>query len=297
MLTDPIAYSKRLDQAVRAISKKISEPPSIGLILGSGLGEFLNSLTGNTSLSYADIPNFPRSTVIGHSGNLVFNHIGSLPVLTMQGRTHYYEGYPIEEVVFPVRVLVKLGVQKLIVTNAAGGVNPRFKPGDLMLITDHINLMATNPLLGQNLDALGPRFPDMTEAYSSELQKLALAAAKENKIALRRGIYAALAGPSYETPAEIRMLALLGADAVGMSTVPEVIAANHAGVKVLGISCITNMAAGVLNKKLDHSEVLQTTKLVKDKFSSLLQAILERSASGKGIERNLRNEKKWKLKS
>lgn len=278
MLTDPTTYSKRLDQAVQAISKKISRPPSVGLILGSGLGEFLNTLTRNTSLTYAEIPYFPPSTVVGHSGNLVFNRVRGLSFVAMQGRIHYYEGYPIEEVVFPLRVLVKLGVQKLIVTNAAGGVNPKFRPGDLMLITDHINLMATNPLLGQNLDTLGPRFPDMTEAYSKELRKLALTVAKEKKIALRQGVYAGLAGPSYETPTEIRMLALLGADAVGMSTVPEVIAANHAGVKVLGISCITNMAAGILKKKLDHSEVLETTRLVRDKFSSLLRATLDKLA-------------------
>ncbi len=280
MLMDPTTYSKRLDEAAQAISKKISQPPSVALILGSGLGEFLNALTRNTSLSYAEIPYFPRSTVVGHPGNLVFNRVRGLSFVAMQGRIHYYEGYPIEEVVFPLRVLVKLGVRKLIVTNAAGGVNAKFKPGDLMLITDHINLMATNPLLGQNLDTLGPRFPDMTEAYSKELRKLALAAAKEKKISLRQGIYAGLAGPSYETPAEIRMLSSLGADAVGMSTVPEVIAANHAGVKVLGISCITNMAAGILKKKLDHSEVLETTTLVKDKFSSLLQETLDKLAVG-----------------
>ncbi|HEV8131322.1 MAG TPA: purine-nucleoside phosphorylase [Acidobacteriota bacterium] len=278
MLTDPDNYQRRLDEAVHAISKRVSHSPSVGLILGSGLGEVLNSLPGNTSMSYSEIPHFPRSTVVGHSGNLVFNRVARLPFIAMQGRVHYYEGYPMEEVVFPVRVLIKLGIKRLIVTNAAGGVKRKFRPGDLMLIADHINLMATNPLLGPNLDVLGPRFPDMSDAYSRDFRELARAAARKKKIPLQQGVYIGLAGPSYETPAEIRMLARLGGDAVGMSTVPEVIAANHAGVKVLGISCITNMAAGILRKKLDHSEVMATTARVNDKFATLMMGILEKLA-------------------
>lgn len=280
MLSNPVEYLRRLDGAVKAISRRISAPPSVGLILGSGLGEFLSDLTGNVSISYAEIPHFPRSTVVGHSGNLVFNGIGTLSFAAMQGRVHYYEGYPIAEVVFPVRVLARLGVRKLIVTNAAGGINKKFRPGDLMLITDHINLMATNPLMGQNLDALGPRFPDMSEAYCRKFLALAGEVARERGTDVQQGIYVGLAGPSYETPAEIRMLATLGADAVGMSTVPEVIAANHAGMKVLGLSCITNMAAGILDKKLDHAEVMETTVRVKDKFSMLLRGLLEKLATG-----------------
>ncbi|MBI4457305.1 MAG: purine-nucleoside phosphorylase [Acidobacteria bacterium] len=271
---------RRLDQAASAVSKKISSSPLVGLILGSGLGDFLDELAGNLSVSYSEIPHFPRSTIVGHAGNLVFNSIASMPWIAMQGRVHYYEGYAITDVVFPVRVLARLGIQKLIVTNAAGGINRKFQPGDLMVIADHINLMATNPLLGRNLDPFGPRFPDMSEAYSRNFRQLACAVALERKINLQEGIYVGLAGPSYETPAEIRMLATLGADAVGMSTVPEVIAANHAGIKVLGISCITNMAAGILDKKLDHAEVMETTTRVKDKISSLLRGVLDRLATG-----------------
>ena len=278
MSADPDGYLRRLDEAAAAISKQIPKRPSVGLILGSGLGEFLDELSGSVSIPYAEIPHFARSTVIGHSGNLVFNSIGSLPFAALQGRVHYYEGYAITDVVFPVRVLARLGIRKLVVTNAAGGINPNFAPGDLMLISDHINLMGTNPLTGRNLDPLGPRFPDMSEAYSRAFRALARSVAEERRIAVREGVYVGLAGPSYETPAEIRMLARLGADAVGMSTVPEVIAAAHAGIAVLGISCISNMAAGILDRKLDHAEVMETTTRVKDKFSSLIRGVLDRLA-------------------
>ncbi|MBI3940145.1 MAG: purine-nucleoside phosphorylase [Acidobacteria bacterium] len=280
MHADPDDTQRRLDEAVYAISGRMAGPPSVGLILGSGLGEFLNDLAGNTSVSYADIPNFPRSTVVGHAGNLIFNRIGTMTFAALQGRVHYYEGYSIREVVFPVRVLARLGVGKLIITNAAGGINRTFQPGDLMLIADHINLMGANPLTGQNLEALGPRFPDMSEAYSRKFRELARAVAEEKRIGLQEGVYVGLAGPSYETPAEIRMLAALGADAVGMSTVPEVIAGRHAGIAVLGVSCITNMAAGILDRKLDHAEVMETTVRVKDKFAGLVRGLLDRLAAG-----------------
>lgn len=270
-----------LDEAAQYISKQIgAAAPSVGLILGSGLGEFLNDFAGNVSIGYADIPHFPRSTVAGHAGNLIFNRVGSMPFVAMQGRVHSYEGYSIAEVAFPVRVLTRLGVRKLIVTNAAGGINRAFHPGDLMLIADHINLMSANPLTGPNLEALGPRFPDMSEAYARKFRALARAVARQKGIDIHEGVYAGLAGPSYETPAEIRMLATLGADAVGMSTVPEVIAANHSGSAVLGISCITNMAAGVLDQKLSHEEVMETTVRVQGKFAGLIGGLLEGLASG-----------------
>ena len=279
MLKDARGYLKRLDEAAATLSKRISSRPSVGLILGSGLGDFLEDLPQKLSIPYSQIPHFPRSTVVGHSGNLVLASFDGLEAVFMQGRVHYYEGYPIEEVVFPVRVLIRLGVKSLVITNAAGGINRTFRPSDLMLISDHINLMGSNPLLGVNVDDLGPRFPDMTEVYSRRLASLAEAEAANMGISLQRGVYAGLAGPSYETPAEIRMLAALGADAVGMSTVPEAIAASHAGVEVLGISCISNMAAGILDRKLEHSEVMETANRVRETFSGLLCGILRRMAA------------------
>ena len=265
---------RRLAESAAWLEPRLAAKPSVGLILGSGLGDFLNNVEGSISIPYSEIPHFPRSTVIGHSGNLVSNRLGNLGFAAMQGRVHFYEGYAISEVVFPLRVLIRLGIRKLIVTNAAGGINRDLSPGDLMLITDHINLMGVNPLMGPNLDEFGPRFPDMTEAYPAEFRQLAHSVAREQKIELREGVYVGLAGPTYETPAEIRMLRSLGGDAVGMSTVPEVIAANHSGLKVLGISCITNMAAGILPRKLDHAEVLETTTRVRRKFGDLLSGIL-----------------------
>ncbi|HEY2932039.1 MAG TPA: purine-nucleoside phosphorylase [Acidobacteriota bacterium] len=279
MLKSGEQYLKHLSETAEWLKPQLRIKPSVGLILGSGLGHFLNHMKGSVSIPYSKIPHFPRSTVVGHSGNLVFNRIGKMGFIAMQGRVHFYEGYSISEVVFPLRVLVRLGITSLIVTNAAGGINRRFKPGDLMLINDHINLMGVNPLMGPNLDELGPRFPDMSDAYSLEFRALVRSVAKEQKIKLQEGVYVGLAGPSYETPAEIRMLGLLGADAVGMSTVPEVIAANHSGVKVMGISCITNMAAGILPRKLDHAEVMETTARVRKTFGNLLNGILKKLAN------------------
>lgn len=242
------------------------------IILGSGLGDFAEELAEPVILPYAEIPHFPVSTVAGHAGRLVCGKLGEKKILAMQGRFHFYEGYPMEEVVFPVRVMAMLGIRRLIVTNAAGGVNPDFHPGELMLITDHINFMGTNPLIGANDDQLGPRFPDMSHAYDEQGLVLARRAAQQAGIPLREGVYAAFTGPSYETPAEIRMVRTWGADAVGMSTVPEVIAANHAGMRVTGLSCITNLAAG-MQKSLNHEEVMATSARVKDDFKRLLTVL------------------------
>lgn len=242
------------------------------VILGSGLGDFAEELAEPVILPYAEIPHFPVSTVAGHAGRLVCGKLDEKKILAMQGRFHFYEGYPMEEVVFPVRVMAMLGIRRLIVTNAAGGVNPDFHPGELMLITDHINFMGTNPLIGANDDQLGPRFPDMSHAYDEQGLALARRAAQQAGIPLREGVYAAFTGPSYETPAEIRMVRTWGADAVGMSTVPEVIAANHAGMRVTGLSCITNLAAG-MQKSLNHEEVMATSARVKDDFKRLLTVL------------------------
>ncbi|MBL8919426.1 MAG: purine-nucleoside phosphorylase [Myxococcaceae bacterium] len=249
--------------------------PKVGLILGSGLGAFADSLTKSVSIPYADLPDFPRSSVAGHAGKLVLGfHEGTLPVVTMQGRVHSYEGYAPWQVGFPARVLCRLGIKALVVTNAAGGINTGFAVGDLMAITDHLNLSGSNPLVGPNDEVLGPRFPDMSHAYDPGFLDLLRAAAKAEQVPLREGVYVSLSGPSYETPAEIRMLRTLGADAVGMSTVPEVIVAAHMGVKVTGISCITNLAAGLSKQKLSHAEVSETADRVKDVFSRLLTRFL-----------------------
>lgn len=266
-------YTK-IKETVSEILDRHLQRPVLGLILGSGLGPYAESFQKKTVIPFHELPHFPRSTVLGHSGNLVLGEAEGVPAAAMQGRVHLYEGYSMAEVTYPVRVLGGLGVRQLIVTNAAGGINVSFQPGDLMLITDHINLMGTNPLIGKNSDELGPRFPDMSEAYDTGMCELALRVAGERKIPLRQGVYLGLTGPSYETPAEIRMFRSLGADAVGMSTVPEVIVANHMGIRVLGISCITNMAAGILPRKLTHQEVMDTTQMVQEKFISLLRAII-----------------------
>jgi purine-nucleoside phosphorylase len=246
----------------------------LGLILGSGLGAFADSFQNRIVIPFSDLPHFPSPTVLGHSGNLVAGYAEGVPVVAVQGRVHLYEGYSIEEVAIPARVLGYLGIRRLVVTNAAGGINPVFHPGDLMLITDHINMMGTNPLIGPNMDEVGPRFPDMSEAYDAGMRDIALEAAKREKITLRQGVYLGLPGPSYETPAEIRMCRILGADAVGMSTIPEVIIANHMGMPVLGLSCITNMAAGMLPRQLTHKEVMDTADRTSGKFQSLLRTIL-----------------------
>ncbi len=260
------------------INSKLSDDfavPEIGIILGSGLGEIAEEING-ISIPYSDIPGFNSSSVHGHEGKLVIGELCSKTVVAMQGRLHYYEGNTLAEVVYPLRIMKLLGIEKLIVTNAAGGVNTNFIPGDLMIIEDHINLLGNNPLIGKNIDEFGLRFTDMTYAYDKTLISLLEESAKELKISLKKGVYTAMSGPTYETPAEVRMLRILGADAVGMSTVPEVITANHMGVKVLGISCITNMAAGILDQPLNHAEVIETANRVKTDFKALVKAVISR---------------------
>lgn len=246
------------------------------IVLGSGLGAFADSLTDALTISYSEIPHFPKSTVVGHAGKLVVGLCQNIPVAIMAGRFHYYEGYEMSEVTFPIRVAGLLGVKNLIVTNAAGGLNNNFSPGDLMIITDHINLIGSNPLRGANDERFGVRFPDMTEAYYEPFDTIAEEEGKKIGLRMQRGVYIALAGPNYETPAEIRMLRLLGGDAVGMSTVPETIIARHMGIKVLGISCISNLAAGIKKGILDHQEVLETSAIIGSKFVELLKNILPR---------------------
>ena len=248
----------------------------IGVILGSGLGDYAEALEDAVKLPYSEIPGFPRSTVAGHAGMWCCGTLYGKRVVMMQGRFHYYEGYGMKDVTLPVRVMQKIGVKTLIVTNAAGGVNLGYHPGELMVIGDIFSMTAQNPLIGPNLDAFGPRFPDMSCAFDKELRALAHECANEQGFALREGVYAQMTGPTYETPAEIRMLRTLGADAVGMSTVPEVIVARHGGMRVLGISCITNMAAGILDQPLNHAEVTETANRVKGQFRNLLDRIIEK---------------------
>jgi purine-nucleoside phosphorylase len=258
------------------IEGRIDAQPAIALILGSGLGALADELDARTIFPYEEVPNWPTSAVEGHAGNLVFGKLGEVDVVVMQGRSHYYEGWTAEEVTFPVRVFAALGTGRILVTNSAGGINPNFSAGDLMLITDHINMTGYNPLRGENDDRLGPRFPDMSEAYSHAMRDHIIAAARELNIPLQSGVYAGVAGPSYETPAEVRMLGKMGGDAVGMSTVPEVIVANHAGMEVGGISCITNLAAGISATKLNHEEVKETAALVRESFAALVKSTVAR---------------------
>jgi len=266
-------YSKVME-CVTAVRKRYAGAPAIGLVLGSGLGAYADTFVNRTAIPFDELPNFPQSTVVGHAGKLILGEAEGIPVAALQGRVHFYEGYKMQDVIFPMRVLGGLGIRQVIVTNAAGGVNFNFRPGDLMLITDHINLMGTNPLIGTNLEEFGARFPDMSDTYDPLMREIALRVAARRGIAVHQGVYIGLTGPSYETPAEIRMCRSLGADAVGMSTVPEVIAAGHMGIRVLGISCITNMAAGILPQKLTHQEVMDTTDRVKAKFISLLRGTI-----------------------
>jgi purine-nucleoside phosphorylase len=265
--------------------------PRVGLILGSGLGAFADTFADRTSVPMSSLPGFPASNVAGHSGNLVHGRAGvhaeiapaGIEVLALQGRVHYYEGHPLEAVVLPVRALIAAGCSTLIVTNAAGGIDPSLVPGQLVVIADHLNLLFASPLRGENDGRLGPRFPDMTDAYDAGLRALAAGAGRELGLALREGVYAMLPGPSYETPAEVRMLRVLGADLAGMSTVPEVIAARHMGARVLGISCVTNLAAGLTDEKLSHEEVTETAARVRGIFGALLGRVLARlSAEGAG---------------
>jgi purine-nucleoside phosphorylase len=248
--------------------------PKIGVVLGSGLGAFADELSDAVRVPYTQIPSFPHSTAIGHAGQMVIGKAGDVPVAAMQGRVHLYEGYSAEQVAFPVRVLGRAGIRALIVTNAAGGINTKYAQGALVVISDHINLQGQNPLVGANDEHFGPRFPDMTQAYWKRYREMTLQAAQKLGQTVHEGVYAGLLGPSYETPAEIRYLRTIGADLVGMSTIAEVIAAGHMGIKVLGISCVTNMAAGILDQPVDHREVLDTAERVKDDFVALLRAVL-----------------------
>ena len=256
------------------LREQIKEAPEVGMILGSGLGDYADTLEDPIRIAYRDIPNFPVPTVPGHSGAMVFGRKQGKSVVVLQGRIHYYEGLSQQEITLPVRVLAALGVKTLVLTNACGGVNLDFKPGDLMLISDHINFSGANPLMGPNLNAFGPRFPDMSDLYTASLRSAIREKAEKAGIALREGVYAMYSGPNYETPAEIRMFRTLGADVVGMSTVPEALVAGHCGMQVVGISCITNMAAGVLPVKLSHTEVMETADRVHEVFQQLIDLVL-----------------------
>ena len=266
----------QIEKAVAFVRSKSNIEPKAGVILGSGLGNVVDAVDVDVAIPYGEIPGARASTVMGHQGKMILGRTGSLPVVIMQGRVHFYEGYEMDEVMFLSRVIGRLGIKQLIVTNAAGGINTSYKPGDLMLISDHINLMGVNPLRGPNIDDLGLRFPDMSEAYPESLRNLAKEVGKGLGQSLKEGVYLALSGPTYETPAEIRAFRTLGADAVGMSTVPEVIAMSHMNIPVLGISCITNMAAGILKQKLHHQEVMDTTARVQKEFTALVWGVLAR---------------------
>lgn len=264
-----------LEKWVRAVREVTDFTPEIGIVLGSGLGDFARLVDRKAEVSYDSLPGFPVSTVAGHAGKLIFGYVRSVPVVVMQGRVHYYEGYSMEQVVAPIRLMGLLGAKKLLLTNAAGGVNTSFTPGDLMLITDHISAFVPSPLRGENLQELGPRFPDMSRVYDKEMGRAVLEAGEKLGESLQQGVYLQWQGPNYETPAEIRMFRTLGADAVGMSTVCEAIAARHMGLRVCAISCITNMACGILPQPLSHEEVQQTANRVKDKFQALVLESLE----------------------
>lgn len=267
------------DAAAQVVLCRTSLRPRIGLVLGSGLGGFADSLSASTHVPYDEIPAFPRSTAIGHAGQMVIGNAAGVPVAAMQGRVHLYEGYSAQEIAFPIRVFGRMGIHAVILTNAAGGIDRTYSQGALVLIRDHINLQGQNPLSGGNDDRFGVRFPDMTHAYAKEYREVARDEGRKLGITLHEGIYAALAGPSYETPAEIEYLRRIGADLVGMSTVAEVIAARHMGIKVLAISCVTNMAAGILDQPLSHAEVMETGERVKSTFEALLKAVLPRVAA------------------
>ncbi len=262
-------------ESAQYIQGRLTGRPSIGIILGSGLGVLADELEESVVIKYSDIPNFPVSTVEGHAGELIAGRLMGKYVICMKGRFHYYEGYNMREVSFPIRVMKLLGVNDILVTNAAGGINKSFEPGDLMIIKDHIKFFSDTPLRGRNIDEMGVRFPDMSDAYTRELRDMAKNISKKAGMELKEGVYAFMSGPTYETPAEIRALAVMGADAVGMSTVPEVIVAAHSGMRVLGISCISNMAAGILDQPLHHQEVMDTANRVRDKFLKVVKACIE----------------------
>ncbi len=271
----------RLSAAAEWLRERLPHPPLVGVILGSGLGDFADGVDEAVVLPYGKIPGFPASAVVGHAGALVAGKVHGVPTVVLSGRVHFYEGHPMASVVFPARVLGLLGCRTVIVTNAAGGIDTSFRSGNLMLIEDHVNAFGTNPLVGANEEDLGPRFPDMSDAYRKDLRAIALAVARRERVVLKKGVYVGVHGPSYETPAEIRAFRRWGAHAVGMSTVPEVIALNQMGVGVIGISCITNMAAGVLKKPLVHTEVLETTQRVKGEFVRLLTALVRALGEGR----------------
>jgi len=267
---------ERAAEAARLIRTRTSAEVSVAIVLGSGLGAFAGDLTEATEIPYGEIPGFARSTVEGHAGRLVIGKAGEVTVAALAGRVHFYEGYSLQEVTFPIRVLKLLGVRTLVLTNAAGSLNVEFTPGSLMVITDHLNLLGDNPLRGENDERFGPRFPDLSTVYAPELQNIVIEEGSALGIELRRGVYAALAGPSYETPAEIHMVRALGADAVGMSTVPEAVVARHMAMNVIGISCITNLAAGVSNSPINHNEVMEIGARVRVEFTGLLRRVIKR---------------------
>jgi len=277
--TKPSLEFLQAERAAKFILSKTKLRPKIALVLGSGLGAFADEFETATKIPYAKIPHFPRSTAIGHVGQLILGKLGGIAVAGMQGRVHLYEGYSAKQVAFPARVFARMGVKALIVTNAAGGINLNYSEGALVALLDHINLQGANPLIGPNDDRFGPRFPDMTRAYDPEFRRFVAEAGKNLSLDLHEGVYLALAGPNYETPAEIHAFRTLGADLVGMSTVPEVLAASHSGIRVLGISCVTNMAAGITGKTLSAEEVFETGAKVKHQFIALLRAIIPRIAA------------------
>ena len=267
---------EQIEEAAAAVRSRCGTLPQTAVVLGSGLGDFADTLLDAIATPYGELPHWPAARVIGHAGRLVVGRVAGHRIAALAGRVHFYEGHDLATVVFAIRVMGRIGVRQVILTNAAGGINTGFARGALMVIDDHINLLGSNPLIGPNDDRFGPRFPDMSEVYSARLRRLADDAARERGIAVSHGVYAALHGPSYETPAEIRYLRTIGADAVGMSTVPEAIAARHMGLEVLGISCITNMAAGVLPQPIDHEDVLDTTRQVRGDFIALLEGVIEK---------------------
>ncbi len=267
--------SKRIEKIAAYIKEKVDYVPEVLVILGSGLGSMADEVEDKILLPYHEIDDFLVSTVEGHEGQFVFGTYKGKKVVMMQGRFHYYEGYSMKEITLPVYVMSKLGVKNMVVTNACGGVNKDFTPGDLMLIEDHLNFTGNNPLMGPNFEEFGPRFPDMSRVYNRDLMALAVKIGEEENIPLKKGVYAIYTGPSYETPAEIRAYRILGADAIGMSTVPEAIVANYAGMRVLGVSCITNMASGILDQPLNHKEVIEVSTRVKGSFTTLISRVIE----------------------